>query len=874
MSQSLFRCIAVHFTISLTILCCFTAETIAQDLLDPLQKNLIPLTAVNFDPNGFVVYGRAPDAETAGIDSERGVIYQTSTGTPKRWLDLKVFFDFGGTLELLTMDTSLRESDIVISEIMWGTDRRASDVTKVQWIELYNTTQEPIGFSEGELAFLFTPFINDPNRERGTLEDGRDYIVLDAVSNLHLGKWDLPGQGGQRAQAGPNASFLYVIDIVSAYRNIVYADVEDTAKNRDSQLAGVPFGSYPESWKATPERGRVNTLRTITEGNVSYTVSYIATPGAKHFLTVFTDRVIKTTVFSNQIVINEVRNDTSGDDLDWIELKNIGSRIVELDDWELSIVTEVGLDEDLVDLPNYALYPREILLILNRHPSESSLADGIDVSDDEEDIFPRGARHKYFVAPSLELPNTGEFLLLLRSESDKNYEDEAIADYAGNGFFAAPSSDLNTEFWPRKGQRRPSNVADFGENTFASPDSSWARIRYTVDSGHHKDAWQKTGSQGGIGYAPGADRSIAPGTPGYENDALRTNDPKDNTFGGPLTTGDISISEIMYDPGHRWTPAQWIELYNSSMTQAVNLKGWKLEIRNMRDDQELWVNGSFLFTDAIILPNQTLLLVSDKDQNNVISNRVYNLYSQHRHDLQLDRKRNTLLNPNGFYLRLTDKGDPRIAGDDRIVDEAGNIDNRRQKHWELPQRDPSVRQSLLRQYGRPLRPNQGGFDGVPDAPSLGTRADGWLLSNEAWMFFTYYGLPEDIGTPGHRLGGPLPVRLSSFRAASVETGAVLVSWVTESELDTAGFNVLRRQGNTGAFEIINPTLIPGAGTSSERQHYTFTDTTATSNVVYYYQLQEISFSGNRETLATVRRRGAVAAGGKRVTQWSHLKKRR
>lgn len=849
MLSSLFRFFAVHFTISLTILCCFTAETIAQT-----EQTSIRLEAVNFAANDFVVHGKANNADRAGIDPERGVTYRQTGTEASPWLDLKVFFDFGGTLELLTTDTALRKYDIVISEILWGTDSGASDVAEVQWIELYNTTQERIEFSKGELAFRFTPFENHPNRA-----EIDNYIVLDAVSTLHLGKWDLPGQSGRRPPQ-TDVSFLYVIDIVSAYRNIVYADVEDTAKNRDSQLAGVPFGSYPESWKATPERGRIHTRGAI-----------IATPGAKHILTVFTDRVIKTTVFSNQIVINEVRNDTSGDDLDWIELKNIGSRIVELDDWELSIVTQVGSDEDLINLPNYALYPREILLILNRHPSESLFADGIDVSDDEEDILPRGARHKYFVAAPWELPNSGRFLLLLRSESDKNGEDEAIADYAGNGFFSDPGSELNTEFWPRKGQRRPSDVADFGQNTFASRDSSWSRIRYTVDSGHHKDAWQKTGSQGGIGYAPGADRSIAPGTPGYENDALRTNDPNDNTFGGPLTTGDISISEIMYDPGHRWTPAQWIELYNSSMTQAVNLKGWKLEIRNMRDDQELWVNGSFLFTDAIILPNQTLLLVSDKDQNNVVSNRVYNLYSQHRHDLQLDRKRNTLLNPNGFYLRLTDKGDPRIAGDDRIVDEAGNIDNRRQKHWELPQRDPSVRQSLLRQYGRPLRPSQGGFDGVPDAPSLGTRADGWLLSNEAWMFFTYYGLPEDLGTPGHRLGGPLPVRLSSFRAAYVKTGEVLVSWVTESELDTAGFNVLRREGDTGAFEIINPTLIPGAGTSSERQHYTFTDTTATSNVVYYYQLQEVSLSGNRETLATVRRRGAVAAGGKRVTQWSHLK---
>lgn len=864
--SSPFRFFAVGFALALTVFCCFSTETIAQT-----ERTLIPLEAVNFAANGFVVHGKATNKGGAGITD--AATYAQASSLP----DLKIFFDFGGTLELLTSDTSLRKHDIVISEILWGTDLGATDITEVQWIELYNTTQEPIEFSAaGDLAFLLTPFENHPNREQVPW-NGVTYSVLDAVSTLHLGKWDLPGQSGRRA--GPNVSFLYVTNVVSAYRNIVYADVEETAKNRDSQLAGVPFGSYPESWKATPERGRVNTLRSID----GQTVSYIATPGEEHILTVFTDRVIKTTVFSNQIVINEVRNDPSSANLDWIELKNVGSRIVELDDWELSLVTKVGSDQPLINLPNHALQPREILLILNRHPSESLFADGINIQDHEEDVLPRGARHKYFVAPSLELPNTGRFLLLLRSEKGKRGKDEAIADYAGNGFFPDPSSDLNTEFWPRKGQRRPSDVADFGRNTFASPDSSWARIRYTVDSGHHKDAWQKTGAQGGIGYAPGADLSMAPGTPGYENDALKTRTTRNN-FSSSLTNqytdGEISISEVMYDirsdAGRQQQQVQWIELYNASMTQAINLKGWELEVRNMRDDQELWVNSSFLFTEAIILPNQTLLLVSREGRNNVVDNRVYDLHAHHQHELDLNWRRSNLLNPNGFYLKLIDKGDPRITADDRIVDEAGNlrVENlERDKLWELPTQEPSVRRSLLRQYGRPLRRNEGGFDGVPDAASVGTRAEGWRPSKGAWASGIFYGHPEDIGTPGYRFGGPLPVVLSSFRAASVKTGEIIVSWVTESELDTAGFNVLRREGKSGAFKIINPTLIPGAGTSSERHYYSFADTTATSNTVYYYQLQEISLSGKRETLATVRR-GAVAAGGKRVTQWSHLKKRR
>ena len=76
----------------------------------------------------------------------------------------------------------------------------------------------------------------------------------------------------------------------------------------------------------------------------------------------------------------------------------------------------------------------------------------------------------------------------------------------------------------------------------------------------------------------------------------------------------VSISEIMYDAGPRWNLIQWIELYNSSMTQAVNLKDWVLEIHNSFDPDDdgtrAYVDSSFVFKDVVIKPNQTILLVS------------------------------------------------------------------------------------------------------------------------------------------------------------------------------------------------------------------------------------------------------------------------
>lgn len=836
------------FTISL----CFPKAVDAQST----AQHFVQLPIQVFVPGGFVVYGRAPTAKEAGIVDT--VTYQwindpfpTITDPLPNLVD---FFEFGGTLELITTYTLLGEHAIAISEIMWGVDTRyplEGDPTYTQWIELYNTYTHT-QFAP-QLYLLLTPFESHPDRHRVDLPNGEVGIVLDAVSNLHLGKWEFPGRSG-------SSPFR---NVVSGYRDITYVSEE----HPNIQRTVVPFGSYQDSWKATPTRGRRNTLLSIVdEKDEVVELPYVATPGAQHVSDTFLRRVAKTVVPSDRVVINEVRNDLSEANFDWIELKNVSNVAISLGTWELSLVTAVGADTDLVDLPDYTLLPGELLLLHPRHPQHTPFAGGINIENPDRPNT-KGAIHKYFIVPGLNLPNTGKFVLLLRSEPDKNGQDAAIADYAGNGFFADTPY---TDFWPRKGQPQPTDVAHFGSaGSFGAFVTAWARIRYEPDDGHHKDAWEQVGTQGGIGYAPGTDRAIAIGTPGYENDALKTRVDDGNSrtpaLPGEYSDGEISISEIMVDPGMRGNYPQWIELYNSSQTEAVNLEGWEFEIRNLKHESVSYTNGHFVFKDVALLPNQTLLLISKRAQTNVIGNRIYDLYKEHRRELRLSNRQNSLLNPMGFSLKLTDTRGTRMLSDDIVIDEVGNIEietGELTKAWDLPMIHPRRRLSLLRQYTQTA--------GAPLA-SVGTLPEAWQQAYSAFTRITYYGHVQDVGTPGYRVGGPLPVVLTRFEAARSESVGIVVRWTTASELNNAGFNLLRSETREGGFVVINPRLIPGAGTSGERHEYQFTDTTAAPDTTYYYRIEDVSFGGMRQTLATVRLKGFISTTGKLTTRWGELK---
>ncbi|MDE0684413.1 MAG: hypothetical protein OXI63_15960 [Candidatus Poribacteria bacterium] len=83
--------------------------------------------------------------------------------------------------------------------------------------------------------------------------------------------------------------------------------------------------------------------------------------------------------------------------------------------------------------------------------------------------------------------------------------------------------------------------------------------------------------------------------------------------------------------------------------------------------------------------------------------------------------------------------------------------------------------------------------------------------------------------------------------------------------------MLRRATRDGEFTKINTKLIAGQGTTSERTTYEYADTSAKPNVIYYYQIEDVSLEGHASRLATTHLRGNVTAAGKATTTWGELK---
>ena len=314
--------------------------------------------------------------------------------------------------------------------------------------------------------------------------------------------------------------------------------------------------------------------------------------------------------------------------------------------------------------------------------------------------------------------------------------------------------------------------------------------------------------------------------------------------------GKVAISEIMF-ASKKGSPdlPQWLELHNNSKTETLIPNNWKIRIEVKYPNYQGQLFFGFSGDDSLVVgPKQTLLIVTKNARNS-------GHFPQHRTRI-LDVLPN-ILSSEGFAVTI-------LTADGQVVDKIGNLDGNTKTadspSWQLPDSitEDGNRISLIRRYknGTPL-------DGTKSASWI--PADTILLGTK-----THYGHPTDISNPGQRLGGPLPVTLSHFRAERADAGIIL-KWTTESEVDNAGFYILRSETKEGEFKVVNSSMIQGAGTTGERNEYTWTDTTAKPNTVYYYQIEDVSHAGVRQQLATVRLRGFVSASGKLTTRWTDLK---
>jgi len=84
------------------------------------------------------------------------------------------------------------------------------------------------------------------------------------------------------------------------------------------------------------------------------------------------------------------------------------------------------------------------------------------------------------------------------------------------------------------------------------------------------------------------------------------------------------------------------------------------------------------------------------------------------------------------------------------------------------------------------------------------------------------------------------VELSRFEGKSVPFAGVVLDWKTANEFDNIGFDVLRSASKSGPFERVNKTLVAGTGGV-----YSFVDSTAAAGRTYFYKLEDVDRSGDR-----------------------------
>ena len=78
-----------------------------------------------------------------------------------------------------------------------------------------------------------------------------------------------------------------------------------------------------------------------------------------------------------------------------------------------------------------------------------------------------------------------------------------------------------------------------------------------------------------------------------------------------------------------------------------------------------------------------------------------------------------------------------------------------------------------------------------------------------------------------------------------------VKWATASEVDNFGYDVYRGESPDGPFVRLTEEPVEGAGTSDEVHRYRFVDDTIDPTKTYYYYVESISMSGERERFTPV-----------------------
>ncbi len=121
-----------------------------------------------------------------------------------------------------------------------------------------------------------------------------------------------------------------------------------------------------------------------------------------------------------------------------------------------------------------------------------------------------------------------------------------------------------------------------------------------------------------------------------------------------------------------------------------------------------------------------------------------------------------------------------------------------------------------------------------------------LIQNVVWVI--YEGTPPPTttttitGSTTTTTAIPTVIELSNFSAIPGD-GEVTLMWRTESEIDTAGFNIYRGVIGSSEMTKLNDTLIPAKGTATSGAEYTYVDDDVRNGIIYIYKLEDVDTAG-------------------------------
>jgi len=300
--------------------------------------------------------------------------------------------------------------------------------------------------------------------------------------------------------------------------------------------------------------------------------------------------------------------------------------------------------------------------------------------------------------------------------------------------------------------------------------------------------------------------------------------------GRPSGTSSILSDVFFQDDNTGWIVGDWGVLLKT--TNA----GWNWTTQNSGTNNSLRGIVFNTPTDATIIGySGTILHTTDGGQNWISQ---ISGTSDHLWDITFINESNGwIVGDAGNILSTTD------GGENWISQSSGTTNNLSGVSFT----DENIG-TIVGQYGLILRTTNGGLNWF-------TQTSG--VSNYLYeVYFTDPLIGTAVGSSGtilRTINGGVPVELISFTTEVLEN-AVKLNWSTATETNNSGFEIQKTspfpspyQGEGGeagrGWEIIG--FVPGHGTTSETQHYSFTDIDVQSGK-YQYKLKQIDYDGTFE----------------------------